>query len=181
MYPIGGMLRAKLRPIAGFLHLASCQPVGTREILASNLAALMEQRGDSVYTLAAKSERLTGSDDLSKSAVDRIRRGEGSCQIRHLDPLAAVYGMEPWQLLHPRMDPHASPQALDGDAMDLVHALHAITDPDLRRRAHAIALQVLALNPASEDRPGPSQQSQDNETPSIAPKVQPLRGQKKPS
>lgn len=68
-----------------------------RDILAANLQALMRERGKSFAQLRAAS-------GVSNGTLDRIRRAEVATRVDELAPLARALGVQPWQLLVPRVD-----------------------------------------------------------------------------
>lgn len=73
-----------------------------RSILAENLKALMAARpGLGTFT------EIVAAGGPSNGTLDRIRRQESGCSVDQLDLLARVFGLEPWQLLVPNLDPRA--------------------------------------------------------------------------
>lgn len=80
-----------------------------RTIVADNLKALMGAHPE-LDTL----EKITAAGGGSNGTLDRMRRGASSCRIDALADVARVFGVDPWQLLVPRLDPHNLPH-LDMD------------------------------------------------------------------
>ena len=80
-------------------------PRDAKDVLAANLKALMASREDR-QTLT----KITAAGGGSNGTLDRIRRGVGSTSLAHLQQLAASFGLEPWQLLVPQLDPENLPE-----------------------------------------------------------------------
>lgn len=76
-----------------------------RTIVADNLRALMAAHPH-LDTL----DKITAQGGGSNGTLDRIRRGASSCRLDALADVAKVFGIEPWQLLVPRLDPHNLPR-----------------------------------------------------------------------
>lgn len=70
-----------------------------RHILAANLRRLMSQHPE-LDTLP----KLTARSGVSNGTLDRIRRAVVATRIDELEPLAAAFGLEAWQLLVPPAD-----------------------------------------------------------------------------
>jgi transcriptional regulator with XRE-family HTH domain len=71
-----------------------------RDVLAGNFKKLK----DSNPALATPT-LLVARGVLSNGTLGRIANSEVNLGIDHLEPLANVYGVEPWQLLDPKFDP----------------------------------------------------------------------------
>lgn len=71
-----------------------------RDVLALNFKKLRDAN-PLINTLP----QLVEKGAPSKGTLDRITRGEVNLGIDHLEPLAQVFDVEPWQLLHPGFDP----------------------------------------------------------------------------
>ena len=76
-----------------------------RDILAANLKALMAAHPD-LDTLP----KITKKGGPPNGTLDRMRRADAACRIDALAQVAHVFGLQPWQLLVPGLDPHAPPQ-----------------------------------------------------------------------
>lgn len=83
-------------------------PMRPRDVLAENLKKLM-----------AASSRLSTFPQITKAGggangtLDRIRRKSIATGVDNLEPLAQVYGLQPWQLLVPTL---TATQTADGEA-----------------------------------------------------------------
>jgi len=67
-----------------------------RDILAGNLKLLM-QRHPELNTLA----KLKARCGVSNGTLDRIRRATVATRVDELEPLAAAFGLQAWELLVP--------------------------------------------------------------------------------
>jgi transcriptional regulator with XRE-family HTH domain len=68
-----------------------------RHVLSNNLKLLMQEHPP-LNTI----KKLTAASGISNGTLDRIRRAEGSTTVDVLEPLAAAFGLEAWELLVPR-------------------------------------------------------------------------------
>jgi transcriptional regulator with XRE-family HTH domain len=80
------------------------------EVVAENLTRLRAFTGVS-------QERLAGND-MSQSTVGRILTGSVSAGIDTIEVLAARFGLKPWQLLVPGLDPTNPPKLADLSATE---------------------------------------------------------------
>lgn len=78
-----------------------------RDILASNLRALMAARPD-LDTLP----KITARSGVSNGTLDRIRRAAVSTRVDELEKLGRAFGVEAWELLRPHGHAALSPLAL---------------------------------------------------------------------
>lgn len=114
-------------PVVGILPIP-CTGVGywhsramrMRDVLAENLKALMEQSPhlDRLPKITEASNRA-----LTNGTLDRIRRAESDTDLGKLELLAAVFGLEPWQMLVPGLDPQAPPSLTGSDLLQQIQAL----------------------------------------------------------
>lgn len=102
--PICGM-RAIPAMGLGFSH-SSAMP---RSTLAENLRNLMDARPD-LDTIKKVVKRGGGSN----GTIGRMLQGDTSARIDAVADVAKVFGLEPWQLLVPGLDP-AHPPTLEMD------------------------------------------------------------------
>jgi transcriptional regulator with XRE-family HTH domain len=118
-----------------------------RDILASNLRALMATRPD-LDTLP----KITAACGVSNGTLDRIRRAVVSTRVDELERLGRAFGVEPWELLRPQAQATLSPLA-----MQLAAQLdRSAPDPDVHTAAFAAATAVIeALTTKPGSRPGP--------------------------
>ena len=71
-----------------------------RSVLAQNFKKLKDAN-----PLLRTTAQIAEVSTLSNGTLGRISNGEVNLGIDHLTPLAEVYGIEPWQLLHPAFEP----------------------------------------------------------------------------
>jgi hypothetical protein len=81
-----------------------------RRVIAANVRRLMDRADGSPVTEQdlARMARRAGHT-LSQSTINRILNARVSCGVDHLEILASLFGLEPWQLLVPELDPHDPP------------------------------------------------------------------------
>ena len=115
-------------PVTGWRVAHS--PAMARDILAANLKALMAAH-PRLNTLT----KITAAGGPPNGVLDRIRRADSACRIDSLTQLARVFGLEPWQILVPGLDPHRLPQLEMGP--DKAH--------ELREHLDAIA-RIIPMN-----------------------------------
>jgi hypothetical protein len=81
-----------------------------RAALAANLDALMNAPGRPPVSQAELARRVRRhGQTLSQSSINRILNAEVSCGLDHLAVLAAIFDLEPWQLLVRDFDPAEPP------------------------------------------------------------------------
>lgn len=86
----------------GYTHTFGMRP---RDVLAKNLKALMA----STPSLATF-KQIVDAGGPSNGTLDRIRRKTHATSVDTLEQIADVFGVEPWQLLRPSIEPSASPK-----------------------------------------------------------------------
>lgn len=104
--------------------------------------------------------RLSRESGVGLGTVARLKDNGMSIGLDKLDKLAACFGLEPWQLLHPTYL-RGSARAMDLSplAVNVGAALDSITDPEAHQRAYALAVQVVQLANAPvprEPEPAPA-------------------------
>ncbi len=79
----------------------------SREVIAKNLFHLMESAPhlNSQPKVAARS-------GLGQTSIGRILRTEAGATVDSLDAIAKAFGIEPWHLLVPNLDPHCLPKVM---------------------------------------------------------------------
>jgi hypothetical protein len=92
-----------------------------REVLSTNLRALMQARPD-LGTI--KKVATASKSNLSNGKIGRIYAASHTTDIDTLQALSSVFGVEPWQLLVPDMNPLALPRL--ADAAVLAQILDAV-------------------------------------------------------
>jgi hypothetical protein len=84
--------------------------MNARKVLADNLAALMRRPDRPVITERELSERARARGYVvSPSSVNRILNCKVAPTLDHVVILAMLFGLEPWQLLTPGLNPDDPP------------------------------------------------------------------------
>src|SRR5690606_33063149 len=74
----------------------------------------------------SSNEAAAMASGVGRSTIDRARKAEVALKVDNLGQLAKALGVEPWELLHPDLDPRRRP-VIDGDAVQW--PLHGV-DPE---------------------------------------------------
>lgn len=98
-------MRREFNPVFGIYSIPFLGPAITddlemrpREILAANLKALMAASA----SLSTFPDIIKASNGrITNGTLDRIRREESAAGVDTLEPIATVFGLEPWHLLVP--------------------------------------------------------------------------------
>lgn len=101
--------------------------------------------------------RLARDAHVGVATVARIKAGDSSIGLNVVEKIAAVFGLAPWQLLCPADELKSLTGKLGPLARDLARSLDQIADPELQRRAYAVASQVISFgsSPAAPEVPVP--------------------------
>ena len=102
--------------------------------------------------------RLARESEIGLGTIGRIQGNDAtSVALDKIERLAAVFDVNPWDLLNPNFDPYdKTNKALSPKAMALAQALDQITDPIHHDRAYAMAQQVISFaNLPHGDTPKP--------------------------
>jgi transcriptional regulator with XRE-family HTH domain len=102
-------------------------PMTLREVLSQNFNKL-RKASPTLKNL----DQLVSKGAPSRGTLDRITRCEVDLGIDKLEPLAEVFGIEPWQLLHPDFEPGAMDNGL-------------VLSAEEHRRVHSHLAQSIAL------------------------------------
>jgi transcriptional regulator with XRE-family HTH domain len=107
---------------------------GPRAILAENVEKLMRVSKSARRDLSSP-HRLQSTAGVSKSQVYRILSGSMGATIDFLAELASAFGLQPWQLLVPKLDVWVDANR----RLCVVTPIEAITPPQSEnlKRAHA--------------------------------------------
>lgn len=103
--------------------------ISPRQVLSENLRALLSSDLEGPRTIkevanASADIRLAGEDmHLSNGKVGRIYKGESGTSVDSLYGLARVFGLEPWQLLVPGLDPKALPRLASSGLLEAIQQL----------------------------------------------------------
>jgi hypothetical protein len=106
-HPIKGVTPMKRSPFepSGY-GIAS---MSARDVLGANLKALMEASTEYKSTLALEKATLHKGCKVGKSTIDRAIRGETTLNLDYIEVIAKVFGLDPWQLLTPGLQPNNAP------------------------------------------------------------------------
>ena len=72
-----------------------------RQILAENLEALMEARNYSTAQDVSRASALHGEKALAVNTIKNIQNKAAYARLDILEQLAATFGKQVWQLVHP--------------------------------------------------------------------------------
>jgi len=73
------------------------------QILAANLTRLMAQPGNPSSGPAVDRVASGLGLRIGRTTVTRITHGDANPSLEHIEVLAKVFEVQPWQLLHPSM------------------------------------------------------------------------------
>lgn len=96
-----GAMLATLNSVCPQRYLSPMEKITTKALLWENVLALMQAKygGENLSRLA----RETG---MGPGSASRIKAQETSVGVEVLEKIAEVFGVEPWQLLVPRLGAH---------------------------------------------------------------------------
>jgi hypothetical protein len=144
-----------------------------KNTVSANVDRLMKHAWGSVNKsklarVAAVVDPLTGDvlEKAGQGTYDRLKKPDADVGLSLLRRIAAAFGLQPWQLMIPELDPEHPPNCLPMSplAASAAQALDQIEDEELRRKLHAMIEQLALKNPAA----APTE-------PSPAPKPEPHR------
>lgn len=95
--------------------------------------------------------KLARDAKVGVATIARMKSADTSIGVDVLEKVAGALGVEAWQLICPT-DPGDSVSPL---AMDLARQLDDLKDPELQRRAYALASQVISFG-AAPSAPAPA-------------------------
>lgn len=87
--------------------------------------------------------RLATESGIGLGTSARLKDPEVTIGLDKIQAIASVFGVPIWQFLDPSSDPLHPHQPLSPEATSLAHTLDRITDPIARRKAYAVAVQVI--------------------------------------
>jgi transcriptional regulator with XRE-family HTH domain len=76
------------------------------KILADNLNRLI-----GLGKRFASNEAAASASGVSRSTIDRARRGEVNLRVDNIAELAKAFHLQPWELLYPGLDPATPPSS----------------------------------------------------------------------
>lgn len=134
--------KSKIGSLESTLESERLMPAhNSKPVLWGNLTTLMHQQfgGENLNRLAREAK-------LSPATASRIKAMETSVGIDVLDQLATVFGVEPWQLLHPDLGKSANFTVTASPlALDLARQLDELPSGDQQERAFMLASQLMLL------------------------------------
>lgn len=110
--------------------------------------------------------RLAREAELSPATAMRIKSQQTAVGLDVLDRVAAVFDVEPWELLAPKNNA-STLRLLSPEALDVAMSLDALRDPLRRAKAYALTMHAIRALDVTEDPPGAAP------APSPAPKKAP--------
>lgn len=117
----------------------------SRPVLWRNIAELMHQKYGKEHL-----SQLAKEAKIGLATISRIKNQDTSIGLEVIDRIAAVFGVEPWQLMHPDfLTRPTNASSYSPLAADLAQQLDEIGEQATRERAHALATQVLGLAASS--------------------------------
>lgn len=130
-----------------------------REILAENFRKLRE-----ASTELQELRQIVAAGGGTNGSLDRIYRAITATNVDSLEPLATVYGIEPWQLLDPSLQvkkgKFGRPVVISGtnetdlshEALEIAKMFDAMTDRRRQRKALMICIQMMQEDQWPDDR-----------------------------
>lgn len=149
----GDVARAKkTRPST---EVEKSPPSPVLEILAANLATLKATvvEYDSQGKIGAKA-------DINQRTVGRILNKEHEPTLAQLGKLAAVFGLEPWKLLVPGLDPKRQPRLADAEMLQAAKKFRSSLD-DLIDAEPITEPAPLDPRPVGEAPPNPKREQME--------------------
>lgn len=83
--------------------------MSARDVLGSNIKALMDASNEYRSTVALERATHHKGCKVGKSTIDRALKGETPLNLDYIEAIAKVFGLDPWQLLAPGMQPKNPP------------------------------------------------------------------------
>jgi hypothetical protein len=80
-----------------------------RDTLATNLRALMDSHHTYKTTTAIEQATKDNGLMVGKSTVDRVLKCQTTLNLDFIEAIAAIYGLDSWQLLSPGLTPKNPP------------------------------------------------------------------------
>lgn len=135
-----------------------------RRILAANLEKLLRHSKDRRKlrqrhgpTTAVELEEQSGVGD---STISRYRKQESAANIDDLSRIALAYGLQPWELLYPNLEPAAPPATRPAASIN-----------DVLKAAHDLYVRQGGVNVTGRDGGGDT----DDHVNRVVPSKQPPR------
>lgn len=79
----------------------------TAKVLGANLNALMAHHSD-----LSSNPKVAKKTELGTGTISRLRNGDVDANLSTLEKLSEAFGLHPWQLLVPNLDPENVPALL---------------------------------------------------------------------
>jgi len=105
----------------------------------------------------ASNEAVAAASGVGRSTIDRARKAEVSLRVDNIGQIAKAFGVEPWELLHPALEPKSRPSVnvagvtwpLEGVAP----ADYALVDPEEREEVSDLARSKVKRHKARSEPP----------------------------
>lgn len=142
-----------------------------REILAANFQKLRDATPE-----LKELRQIVAAGGGSNGSLDRIYRALTATNVDSLEPLAAAYGLEPWQLLVPELQvkkgKHGKPVVvtskpgldLSTNALEIATMFDDMRDQRKQRKALMICIQMMQEDQWPDDKDSEHQSSAPNQS-----------------
>lgn len=97
---------------------------------------------------AENQNKLAREAKVGVATIARMKAAETSIGVDVLEKVANALGVQSWQLLCPPEMLESHKPAFGPLALDLAQQLDQIAEPELQRRAYAVASQVISFGSA---------------------------------
>lgn len=150
--PILGFTKGFFGRAIPYMGIRLCQTtrMKPREVLAANFQKLRE-----VTPELKELRQIVAAGGGSNGSLDRIYRALTATNVDSLEPLAAAYGLEPWQLLDPSLQVKKGKfgkpvvvtskpgHDLSVNALEIANMFDAMSDGRKRLKALMICIQMM--------------------------------------
>lgn len=142
-----------------------------REILAANFQKLRDATPE-----LKELRQIVAAGGGSNGSLDRIYRALTATNVDSLEPLAAAYGLEPWQLLDPELQVKRGKLGkpvvvtskpgpdLSQNALEIAAMFDAMPDKRKQRKALMICIQMMQEDQWPDTKAEESQSSERNQS-----------------
>lgn len=142
-----------------------------REVLAANFQKLREATPE-----LKEFRQIVAAGGGSNVSLDRMYRALTATNVDSLAPLAAVYGLEPWQLLDPELQvkkgkfgkpvvvSSKADHGLSTNAVAIAKMFDAMSDERKQLKALMICIQMMQEDQWPESRASESQSAAPNQS-----------------
>lgn len=131
-------------------------PLRLRQILAANFRRLMDSNSK-LGTIKKVADASGG--DLSNGKLGRIHKANATTDVDSLEPLARLFGLEPWQLLVEDLDPENLPALTTTPLLEQIRSLVAtgqvetpVRENTLEESARIVQASAIRMSPKGGTR-----------------------------